>query len=379
METYLEPWRKFAQFSGRSSRKEYWTFTLVNAGIYFILNFLFGIAQESGSRKSASGGQGIFAILLILFWFATIIPSWAVSVRRLHDTNRSGWWLLLLLLSCIGGLVLFVFDVMEGDIGENSYGPDPYDDGVMASNTLIPPPPYAYSELSPKPNPEPTRKSSGYQRIIPLLDMSPTAEREFRRDLKPVEKPEFSSEEIQNKVNIEAKERVMYQRTGTGRQEYLSEPRKQHYAFAHVHLRDRALKRPAVTVDELTGANSLQYLKVLWTRVGMGSKNPNDEFIPADELELHNFRIGGTHRGVIIKFPEPKGPVEAFMAAIVIPADAKPGDHCRGRYFTLELCLEHPSTTALCEWSDFGHKMLTESPPPILEDFEKAIVNMYTK
>ena len=61
----------------------------------------------------------------IIYVLATFIPGLAVSVRRLHDIGKSGWYFLLILIPCIGGIILLVFDVTAGDVGENEYGADP--------------------------------------------------------------------------------------------------------------------------------------------------------------------------------------------------------------------------------------------------------------
>lgn len=70
------------------------------------------------------GSSGV-GVLGGLYTLAVLIPSLAVSVRRLHDTNRSGWWLLLLLIPLIGALVILIFTVQDGTPGENTYGADP--------------------------------------------------------------------------------------------------------------------------------------------------------------------------------------------------------------------------------------------------------------
>ena len=64
--------------------------------------------------------------LYILYNLAVLIPSLAVGVRRLHDTGKSGWYILIGLIPCVGGLILLVFFVTQGDMGDNEYGPDPY-------------------------------------------------------------------------------------------------------------------------------------------------------------------------------------------------------------------------------------------------------------
>jgi uncharacterized membrane protein YhaH (DUF805 family) len=104
---------RFAKFDGRAGRAEYWWFVLANLIAYVVLAILMQIAT-------------IFVILLIGFWLAIIVPSIAVAVRRLHDTNKSGWFLLISLIPFVGGIILLVFLATAGDPGPNNYGaPDP--------------------------------------------------------------------------------------------------------------------------------------------------------------------------------------------------------------------------------------------------------------
>jgi len=112
MNWYLEVLKKYAVFGGRARRKEYWMFFLFNIIIAFVLGFVEGLA----------GGPGIVGMLYSL---AVLIPGIAVSVRRLHDTGRSGWWLLIGLVPLIGAIVLLVFMVQDSNPGENQYGANP--------------------------------------------------------------------------------------------------------------------------------------------------------------------------------------------------------------------------------------------------------------
>lgn len=112
MNWYIEVLKKYAVFQGRARRMEYWMFFLFNFIITCVLSFL----------EAMVGGPGVLAMIYSL---AVFIPSIAVSVRRLHDTNRSGWWLLISLLPLIGFIVLLVFMLQEGKPGENQYGPNP--------------------------------------------------------------------------------------------------------------------------------------------------------------------------------------------------------------------------------------------------------------
>jgi uncharacterized membrane protein YhaH (DUF805 family) len=116
MQWYTEVLKKYAVFSGRARRKEYWMFVLVSTIVSIVLAILDGILNTQ-SDNGFGLLQGIYAL-------AVLLPSLAVGVRRLHDTNRSGWWILIALTG-IGLIVLIVFYAQEGNPGDNQYGPDP--------------------------------------------------------------------------------------------------------------------------------------------------------------------------------------------------------------------------------------------------------------
>ncbi len=111
----LMPLRKYAQFRGRSRRAEYWWFTLAYVILLIVVS---GIDMVALNAAPAAGP------LYYLFVLATLVPSLAVGVRRLHDTNRSGWWILLSLIPLVN-LVLLYFLVQDGTRGENRFGPSP--------------------------------------------------------------------------------------------------------------------------------------------------------------------------------------------------------------------------------------------------------------
>lgn len=117
MNWYLTVWKKYAQFSGRARRSEYWYFTLFN----IIASILLVIVDAAFGTLNAEAGMGLLGGLYTL---AVLIPSLAVSVRRLHDTDRSGWWLLLALIPLVG-LVLLVFMASDSSPGQNRFGPNP--------------------------------------------------------------------------------------------------------------------------------------------------------------------------------------------------------------------------------------------------------------
>ncbi len=107
--------QKYAVFEGRARRSEYWYFTLFNLLISIFLGIIDGFLFDS---------QG-FGLLRGVYSLAVFIPGLAVSVRRLHDTNRSGWWLLLGLVPIVGWIALIVFMVQDSQTGENEYGQNP--------------------------------------------------------------------------------------------------------------------------------------------------------------------------------------------------------------------------------------------------------------
>lgn len=111
MNWFVEVLKKYAVFSGRARRQEYWMFTLIASLIYLGLIVL-GLAMDTEVPE-------------LVFFAATFLPSLAVSVRRLHDTGRSGWWVLIGMVPCVGSIVIIIFMATEGERGENRYGPDP--------------------------------------------------------------------------------------------------------------------------------------------------------------------------------------------------------------------------------------------------------------
>ncbi len=116
MDWYLAVLKKYSVFQGRARRKEYWMFALINA--LFIIGFVI-LDGVIGTRE-----VGEFGILTGLYVLLMVLPNIAVSVRRLHDTGRSGWWLLIGVVPIVGPLVLLVFNVFDSAPGTNEYGPN---------------------------------------------------------------------------------------------------------------------------------------------------------------------------------------------------------------------------------------------------------------
>ncbi|MES2895160.1 MAG: DUF805 domain-containing protein [Pseudomonadota bacterium] len=130
MDMMFEPIRKYAQFSGRARRKEYWMFCLLIIGIEIVFYALMGIlgAGPMMAGDPTAGVNPIAGLLMLVFsvvMLGLFIPSLAVSFRRLHDTNRSAWWLLIALIPFLGVVVLLVFMLLDGTPGDNRFGPDP--------------------------------------------------------------------------------------------------------------------------------------------------------------------------------------------------------------------------------------------------------------
>lgn len=118
MSWYLKVLKNYVGFSGRARRKEFWMFTLVNLIIAFVLGFVDGILGTIHHETGMGLLGGVYALAMLL-------PSIAVTTRRLHDTNRSGWWQLLYFIPIIGALVVLIFTLMDGTPGENRFGSDP--------------------------------------------------------------------------------------------------------------------------------------------------------------------------------------------------------------------------------------------------------------
>jgi uncharacterized membrane protein YhaH (DUF805 family) len=117
MEHYINAFKKYAVFNGRTSRKEFWMFVLFN--IIFsvaavILDNILGLSSDSG--------YGIFSGLYSL---VMILPALGAEIRRLHDIGKSGWWIFISLVPLIGAIWLLVLLAKEGDPGDNAYGPEP--------------------------------------------------------------------------------------------------------------------------------------------------------------------------------------------------------------------------------------------------------------
>jgi uncharacterized membrane protein YhaH (DUF805 family) len=108
---YTAVLKNYAGFTGRARRAEFWQFELFNI-IAAVVLLVLGLVIH-------------FPFLVTLYYLAVLVPSLAVTVRRLHDTNRSGWWILISLVPLVGPIVLLVFTCLDSQAGPNQHGPNP--------------------------------------------------------------------------------------------------------------------------------------------------------------------------------------------------------------------------------------------------------------
>ena len=129
MSWYLEVLKNYAVFDGRARRKEYWMFALINVVITFVLILIDSLIGTFSPQAGIGLLSGLYAL-------AVLIPSIAVTVRRLHDTGRSGWWILITLIPIIGGIVLLIFMLLDSQPGANQYGPNPKADHSVTASSV---------------------------------------------------------------------------------------------------------------------------------------------------------------------------------------------------------------------------------------------------
>ena len=152
MEWMLLPFKRYADFTGRSRRKEYWMFVLFNIIVATVLAIVvFGLLGGGAAFEDADPDNpfsiygALFAgagLLFVLYWLVVLIPSIAVGVRRLHDRNMSGWWYLgfivlsmIPLVGFIASIAMLVIMALPGTDGPNKYGPDPKGGADVAAFT----------------------------------------------------------------------------------------------------------------------------------------------------------------------------------------------------------------------------------------------------
>ena len=125
MNWFMTVLRKYAVFEGRARRREYWFFVL----FYILISVVLAVVDRMLGTYDETYGMGALGAL---FCLGLLIPSIAVGARRLHDTGRSGWWLLIGFIPLIGAIVLIVFFVLDSQPGTNAYGPNPKETAAPA-------------------------------------------------------------------------------------------------------------------------------------------------------------------------------------------------------------------------------------------------------
>jgi len=118
MDYFLGAYKKYADFTGRARRKEYWMFILFYLIAVIVLSIIDGVI----GTFSMEAGAGLLSSIFLL---GSLVPQIAITARRLHDINKSGWWQLLVIVPFIGAIVLFIFYILKGTDGDNRFGVDP--------------------------------------------------------------------------------------------------------------------------------------------------------------------------------------------------------------------------------------------------------------
>lgn len=120
MHWYIDVLKKYAVFSGRARRAEFWYFFLFSA----IISIFLAVIDEFMGWNFEMGGENL-GFVSTLYYIAVLLPYLGVIIRRLHDTARSGLWILIAFIPIVGVIVLLVFLILKGTEGDNQYGPDP--------------------------------------------------------------------------------------------------------------------------------------------------------------------------------------------------------------------------------------------------------------
>ncbi len=128
---YLNGWKNWKRFDGRTRRRDYWGYMLCHYGVAFLFILLFDLELLF---DVAVGTEILLWILVILYAIIAIVPTLSITIRRLHDTNHSALYYLVSIVPVIGNLWFFILMCTEGTCGKNDYGLDPkevlYDDGT---------------------------------------------------------------------------------------------------------------------------------------------------------------------------------------------------------------------------------------------------------
>ena len=127
MNDFIQPYKKYAQFTGRADRKEFWYFVLFYFVVCAILSVLDGMLFGTGRAQFGNGGFDVSSSgpLAAIFAIGSIIPMLAVAIRRLHDTGKTGWWILIGLIPLVGTILLIAFYAQKGQPEANAHGEPP--------------------------------------------------------------------------------------------------------------------------------------------------------------------------------------------------------------------------------------------------------------
>ncbi len=137
---FVDALKKYAVFHGRARRKEYWYFELFATIIGLIFPILFSVYSmimigTYDGTYDPEQAEGPFRVFAVLYWLGILIPSIAVAVRRLHDTDRSGGWIFIILIPIVGPIILLVFLAQDSTPGNNRFGPNPKGVAVLGAPT----------------------------------------------------------------------------------------------------------------------------------------------------------------------------------------------------------------------------------------------------
>tara|TARA_R110002126_G_scaffold206886_1_gene353969 strand:+ start:59 stop:475 length:417 start_codon:yes stop_codon:yes gene_type:complete len=123
MNWYLKVFKQYFDFSGRARRKEFWMFTLFH--FLFIFSTTFLVFFLTSDIYEDTETNYVYVAIICTYLLISIIPSIALTVRRLHDTGKSGWLYLIVIIPYLGWFTIMIFACMEGNRGSNKWGPNP--------------------------------------------------------------------------------------------------------------------------------------------------------------------------------------------------------------------------------------------------------------
>lgn len=123
MNWYIKVFKQYFDFTGRARRKEFWMFALFHFLFLFTTTFL--VFYLTGDLYEDTETNWVYVTIICSYLLLSIIPSVALTIRRLHDTGKSGWWYLIVIIPYIGWFTIIIFACMEGNRGTNKWGPNP--------------------------------------------------------------------------------------------------------------------------------------------------------------------------------------------------------------------------------------------------------------